>query len=182
MANKLRDRMIDEVIRVEGGYVDDPDDSGGETKFGITVKVARAYGYQGEMVDLTRSFAFEIYVDMYWTAIKGDHLAAISELIAEEVMDTGVNMGINRSGKFLQRALNALNNKDTLYDDVVVDGIIGSGTVKALGKFMDTRREDDVVLAKVLNCLQGAKYVSLAENREKDETHLYGWFKNRVEI
>lgn len=38
----MKDKIINEIIRVEGGYVNDPRDSGGETNFGITVAVARA--------------------------------------------------------------------------------------------------------------------------------------------
>lgn len=43
----LKREIIDEIIRVEGGYVNDPADSGGETNFGVTVAVARAHGYTG---------------------------------------------------------------------------------------------------------------------------------------
>ena len=57
----MKERIINEIIRVEGGYVNDPSDSGGETNFGITVAVARANGYVGCMLDLPRSVAFDIY-------------------------------------------------------------------------------------------------------------------------
>lgn len=180
--DQLRDKMINEVIRIEGGYSNNEADSGGETNYGITLNVARAYGYNGEMMDLPRSTAFNIYVDKYWTSICGNDIAAISEVIAEEVMDTGVNMGVGRAGKYLQRALNALNDSMDLYTDVVVDGKIGKKTVTALRLFMLNRNEDEHVLAKVLNCLQGAKYITLVEAREKDEQFIYGWFKNRVKL
>ena len=65
-------KIIDEILRTEGGYVFDPDDSGGETNFGITKDVARAYGYTGCMRDLTRDQAFDIYVARYWDAVRGD--------------------------------------------------------------------------------------------------------------
>lgn len=180
--NSLRDRMINEVIRIEGGYVDDPSDSGGETNYGITVAVARAYGFMGHMKDLPIETAFQIYVEKYWDSLKGDEIVLISELIAEELIDTGINMGISRAGKFLQRALNVLNNRAIYYSDITVDGQIGSVTVYALRAYMHKRDNDDETLAKVLNCLQGAKYVSLAEKREKDEKFISGWFRNRVKI
>ena len=51
----LKDQIIDEIIRKEGGYVNDPADSGGETNWGITVNRARQSGYNGDMRTMPRS-------------------------------------------------------------------------------------------------------------------------------
>jgi len=45
----IKQEIINQIIDVEGGYVNDPSGSGGETNFGITEAVARAYGYAGAM-------------------------------------------------------------------------------------------------------------------------------------
>ncbi len=176
----MKNRIINGIIKVEGGYVNDPSDSGGETNFGVTVAVARANGYNGAMRDLPRSVAFDIYSAKYWDAVKGDDLVKLSEHVAEEVVDTSVNMGPKRAGKFLQRALNSLNNQAKLYPDLAVDGAIGPATVSALRGYLAERNE--LVLSRALNCLQGAYYIDLAERREKDERFVYGWFKNRVTL
>jgi len=176
----MKNRIINELIRVEGGYVNDPSDSGGETNFGITVAVARQFGYVGAMRDMPRSIAFDIYSAKYWDAVKGDDLAKLSELVVEEVVDTSVNMGPGRAGKFLQRSLNVLNKQGSLYRDLTVDGAIGSATVLALRAYLASR--DEETLVKALNCLQGAYYITLVERREKDERFVYGWFKNRVTL
>lgn len=176
--SSLKNKIIDEIIRVEGGYVNDPDDSGGETKFGITKEVARAFGYSGPMIDLPREIAFKIYEGRYWTPIRGNDLESLSVAVATEVVDTGVNAGIHRASVFLQRSLNVLNNRAKLYPDIAVDGLIGDGTLTALSRYLEYRDEDTLV--NMLNCLQGAFYVELAERREKDERFIYGWFKNRV--
>jgi len=176
----LKSQIINEILRVEGGYNNDPSDSGKETNFGVTVAVARASGYAGPMVSMPREVAFDIYSAKYWDVVKGNDLAKLSELVAEEVVDTSVNMGPNRAGKFLQRALNVLNDKQSLYRDLNVDGAIGPATVSALRGYLDQR--DEETLAKALNCLQGAYYITLAERREKDERFVYGWFKNRVTL
>ena len=63
---KLKNDLIAEIIEIEGGYVNHPADRGGPTKYGITEKVARAFGYQGDMRDLPKSKAFEIYDKNYW--------------------------------------------------------------------------------------------------------------------
>lgn len=176
----LKERIIDGVIVVEGGYVNDPNDSGGETNFGITVEVARANGYTGSMFNMPREVAFNIYAARYWDKVKGDQLVELSELIAKEVVDTAINMGTGRAGKLLQRALNVLNNRGRLYPDLIVDGSIGSATLSALDQYLGQRTE--IVLLRALNCLQGAYYIELAEHREKDEAFVYGWLKNRVVV
>lgn len=172
--------VIDAIIKVEGGYVDDPSDSGGETNYGITVAVARASGYSGSMREMPRYVAEGIYAAKYWDSVKADQIAKLSERVAEEVVDTGVNMGVGRAARFLQRSLNVLNQQSKLYADLVVDGGIGPATLTALGGYLGSR--DEGTLVKMLNCLQGAFYVELAERREKDERFVYGWFKNRVSL
>lgn len=174
----LKTYTINKIIAIEGGYVNDPDDSGGETKYGITEAVARLYGYDGPMIDLPRETAFDIYTDKYWDILKADDLVKLSESIAEEVVDTGVNMGVGRAAVFLQRSLNVLNQQGELYSDIDVDSRIGPATIGALAEYLQQR--DESAMIKALNCLQGAFYIDLAERREKDETYLYGWLKNRV--
>jgi len=176
----LKHDTIDEIIRVEGGYVNDPNDSGGETKYGVTVAVARAFGYDGPMRDLPRETAFDIYAAKYWDAVRGDDLLLLSPVIATEVVDTGVNVGTKRAAEFLQRALNVMNVRQELYPDLQVDGAIGEKTIQALHAYLIKR--DENTLLKALNCLQGAAYIELAERREKDERFVYGWLRNRVEI
>ena len=181
--NALKEKIINEIIRIEGGFVDDSSDSGGATNFGITESVARSFGYTGSMRDMPRSVAYDIYAAKYWDSVHADGLSELSERITEEVVDTAVNMGPGRAGEFLQRSLNVLNNLGSLYPDIVVDNAIGKATASALKQFLFYRgKEGEEMLAKMLNCLQGAFYVELAERREKDEKFIYGWFKNRVKL
>lgn len=176
----MKKKIIDQIIRTEGGYVNDPSDSGGQTNFGITEAVARANGYYGSMALMPRSVAFDIYSAKYWDSVNGDRLLELSKDITQEVVDTSVNMGPKRAGKFLQRALNVFNSSCSLYDDLTVDGVIGPATIKALEKYLFSREAKQ--LAKALNCLQGAFYIELAEKREKDERFVYGWLKKRVNL
>ena len=176
----LKEQIINEIIRVEGGYKNDPSDSGGETNYGITAAIARDHGYRESIVLMPRRVAFEIYAKKYWHSVCGDELEKLSPVIAEEVVDTAVNTGPSRAGGFLQRALNALNNRQKLYADITVDGHIGPATILALQSYLTKR--DEKILHKLLNCLQGEFYISLVEKREKDEKFIYGWLKNRVTI
>jgi lysozyme family protein len=173
----LKQRIINDIIAAEGGYIDDPNDSGGETNFGITATVARVSGYYGDMREMPRDFAFTVYCSRYWDSLNADSLP---EAVAAEVVDAGVNMGVSCAAKFLQRSLNVFNKQCALYNDIIVDGDIGPGTLSALDAFLEFR--DELTLIKALNCLQGAFYIELAERREKDESFVYGWLKNRVKV
>lgn len=55
------EKYLDELIKREGGYVNNPADRGGATKYGITEAVARTNGYKGNMKDLPRDVAKAIY-------------------------------------------------------------------------------------------------------------------------
>ena len=179
--SNLKNEIINKIIEVEGGYVNDFNDSGGETKYGITKNTAQKYGYTGLMVDMPKDIAYQIYENEFWDKLNLSLVEVLSTKIAEELADTGANTGIIQASKFLQRSLNVLNNKQKYYNDLTVDGEIGSMTVNALRQYLSVRgKEGEEVLYKMLNSLQGAFYIELAEHREKDEKFIYGWFRNRI--
>lgn len=181
--SELKTRTINSIIRVEGGFVDDPDDSGGATNYGITEQVARDYGYQGSMKDLPKTLATQIYGEIYWDALSLSTIEILSPSIAEEIADTSVNQGVDRAASFLQRSLNVLNSKGKLYPDIAVDHDVGPATLRALSDYLAYRgNKGETVLLRMLNSLQGAFYVKLSERREKDETFIFGWFDHRVKI
>lgn len=101
----------------EGGFVDNPKDPGGATNYGITEKVARAHGYQGDMRSLPMTTAIAIYERDYWTPIKADQLP---DHLRFHVFDAAVNSGTSQAIKWLQRAAG-----------VNEDGIIGPRTLSA---------------------------------------------------
>jgi lysozyme family protein len=177
------DTLIQPLLDREGGYSNDPDDSGGETNWGVTVAVARAFGYVGEMRDMKRDQAKAIYRARYWDSMLLDRVEALAPQVAEELFDTGVNLGVERAGEFLQRALNVLNRNGRMYHDTKVDGRIGQMTLAALREYVEQRgNEGVVVLLRALNALQGSFYIELTESREKDEKYVFGWLLNRVAI
>lgn len=175
------DRLIDGVIGREGGHSNNPNDAGGETMWGITARVARANGYTGPMRDMPRETAKNIYFAQYVHKPGFAAVMPLSEAIAEELVDTGVNMGPGIPSLFLQQALNGLNNQGRDYADIKEDGDVGPGTVAALKAYLAKRgTEGEAVMLKALNCLQGARYIDLARGRAANEAFLYGWLRTRV--
>ncbi len=175
------DEAFTHVVGVEGGYSDNPADSGGPTKWGVTERVARDAGYMGSMRDLPLETAKAIYKNRYWDLVRLDDVASVSLPTAVELFDTAVNTGVAKAGLFLQRALNALNRQGKDYRDLTVDGLVGPATVAALKAYVALRGKPGVtVLLRLLNVFQATFYVELTEARQKDETFLYGWVLNRV--
>lgn len=175
------DIEVDRLLAKEGGYSNDPNDSGKETNYGITVGVARRCRYNGLMVNLSVAEAKRIYRIEYWDKLRLDEIAAVAPKIAIELFDTGVNCGTGTAATFLQRCLNVLNRLGKDWADVKVDGDLGSQTIAALIAYINLRGPQGLtVLLTALNCLQGARYIELAERREKDETFVFGWITHRV--
>ena len=181
MTTRTIDNLIEDLIEREGGFVDHPDDRGGPTNWGITHAVARRQGYTGPMARLSRTDAAAIYKRLYWLNPGLDKVAEISVKLAEELFDTGVNMGTGTAAGYLQRALNALNRNGRDYTDIEIDRQIGPATMLALTSFFGARGGGaEAVLLKALDALQGAQYVRLAETRPSQEAFLYGWLANRI--
>jgi lysozyme family protein len=172
---------ISALILREGGYSNNPTDAGGETIWGITAVVARAFGYTGAMKDMPQQTARDIYAARYWHQPRFDEVNTISASTAEEMLDTGVNMGTATAGKFLQRALNVLNQGEATYPNIAVDGGVGNMTLAALKAFLASRgKAGETVLVRMLNAQQSVRYIELAEANVSQEAFEYGWQLNRV--
>ena len=178
------EQFLNELIQREGGYVNDPTDRGGATKYGITEAVARANGYKGHMKDLPIDVAKAIYKKQYWTSPRFDQVNIINSKVAEELLDTGVNCGVAFAKPLLQRALNLLNNQGKEgWSDLAVDGIYGPETLSALKTYFAKRGKDgETALLRVLNILQGNRYIEITERNLNQEKYFYGWVLNRVVV
>ena len=109
-------KAVNFVLKHEGGYSNDTQDPGGETKFGIS---KRAYPNL-DIKNLTRDQAIEIYKRDYWDRLpKG-----ITESVHGALFDCAVNTGITRAIKLLQSAIKTKP-----------DGEWGSKSSAALAKF-----------------------------------------------
>ena len=179
----------DITMRNEGGYINDSTDAGGETYKGIS-RVYHPSWYGWSMIDNEKyrsdfpdclhydnelqEAVEDFYKEKYWNI---NRLNDFPQSIANELFDTGVNMGAGKAAKFLQECLNYLNRNGLLFKDLVVDGVIGEKTLKALSKVMS----DENILLVMLNVCQGRHYMEYMAKSPTQEKYARGWF-SRVKI
>lgn len=172
---------INNTIAKEGGYVNNPNDKGGETNHGITVATARAWGYNGPMSALSVGTAIEIYASRFWNQPQFDRINSVDAVLAERMFDWGVTSGPSVPSQYLQRILNVLNRQGADYADIAADGRIGPATVYALNQFIAKRGMDGVkVLRGMMQAQQSNFYFQLAEKDPTQEQFEFGWQLNRA--
>lgn len=119
-----------EIVAREGGFVNDPDDPGGATNFGVTIHTLRRLGLDldrdgdidlADIRRLTRDRAEEIFIEHYYYRPR---IAQLPPVLQASVFDMYVNAGAN-AVKILQRLLREMGHP------VAVDGAIGPQTVQA---------------------------------------------------
>lgn len=132
------DAFIERVLSHEGGYVNDPRDPGGETKFGI----ARRSFPHLDIKNLTRNDAKAIYRVNFWDAVHGDELP---RQFAFQALDAAVNHGIGNAVRWMQRAIG-----------VADDGHIGPVTLAKV------KRHDPADLVLLFNAERLEFYAKLS--------------------
>ena len=153
------EEIIEKVLEHEGGYVNDPKDLGGETKYGIT----KRFYPDVDIKNLTIEQATEIYKKDYWDRNK---VESLPQNLWHIYFDMCVNMGKRTAVKVLQRA--AVNKGK----DIEVDGGLGPMTIGALkGVELDRVRAFRVKY-----------YVDLITARPEQEKFFLGWFRRATEV
>ena len=151
--------IIEKVLEHEGGYVNDPKDLGGETKYGIT----KRFYPDVDIKNLTIEQATEIYKKDYWDKNK---VESLPQNLWHIYFDMCVNMGKRTAVKVLQRA--AVNKGR----DIEVDGGLGPMTIGALkGVELDRVRAFRVKY-----------YVDLITAKPEQEKFYLGWFRRATEV
>lgn len=170
--------IITSVLTVESGYVNDPKDPGGETNHGITIGVARDYGYMGPMKELTQETAVNIYVTNYINKPGYGEIITLSPAVGQKVVDAGVNAGTARSSRWFQQSLNSLNRGGKDYPNVSVDGKIGPGSISAYSNLQRVRGKVKAceLVIKLMDAQQGSHYMSL----DNLPQYTVGWVDHRI--
>ena len=150
-------KAFDYLMYHEGGYVEDPQDAGGETCYGIS---KRSYPHL-DIKNLTRDQARQIYFVDFWMKAKCEQIN--DENIAIKLFDLAVNMGIPQAVKLIQRALRANRTR------VLEDGIIGSVTLAAINK------ADPTDLLAALKSESAGYYRLIAQANPSQQKFIEGW-------
>lgn len=165
------------TMKAEGGYVNDPQDPGGETYKGIARKLNSKWdGWV--LIDMARkdkNFPANLdgnaalqdkiksfYEINYWDKVRGDEIS--DQHIAESIFDFAVNAGVITSSKLAQITVNE-----------EPDGTIGPVTVGKLNQ------QDPRTFLALFALHKIARYLSICEKRQDSKKFFYGWVKRTVE-
>lgn len=127
---KTVEEIAAEIVAREGGYVNDPDDPGGATNYGVTLATLQRLGIDktgdgrvdvADVKALSRADASRIYVEHYF---RRPRLAELPASVQASVFDMYVNAGTNAI-KILQRLVTRMGFPAT------DDGMIGPATIRA---------------------------------------------------
>lgn len=158
MAN-FNDAIVKTLAR-EGGsrFTDVANDKGGATKYGIS---QAAYPTL-DIRNLTEQQARDIYKRDYWDRVRGDDIT--SQVIAENIFDTAVNMGVRTTSRMVQ----------TLLEIVPADGIIGSMSLAVI----NAQNEKEFIMQFTLGKI--AYYASLCNKDRTQSKFLLGWINRAL--
>lgn len=170
------ERALKKVLKYEGGYVNDPDDPGGETYKGISRK--NWPNWDGwKWIDAKRLGTADLcvkdfYCDNFWLKLKCHQIQ--SQSVAEILFDAGVNMGRRPAVRLLQQASNSIyTNPRPVIGVLAVDGLIGS---KTLGRI---NSQDAKILTNKFLFERVLFYWNLCFKKPVMFKYLKGW-TNRV--
>jgi lysozyme family protein len=159
------------TIAHEGGYVNDPDDPGGETYKGVARKIhskwtgwtivdmlKRQSGFPANLdkdADLQETVS-DFYRVTFWDKMKGDDI--VDQQVAESIFDFGVNAGVGTSASLAQMVIGA-----------TADGVIGPQSITSLNSFNADHFLASFTVAKI------ARYISIVKKRPTSRKYFYGW-------
>lgn len=145
------------VLKHEGGYVNNPKDPGGETKYGISKAAYPAEDIKNLSIDRAKA----IYFNDYW--IKNSLDKVEDQEVAAALLDTVVNHG--KGGMLAQKAAQDIGVP------LAVDGRIGPATVSAINTLPPAQ-----YLASLHNVRKDYYYDLVARDPAK-AVFLVGWLK-----
>lgn len=154
------DEWVEIILEHEGGFVDNPNDLGGVTNMGVTQKTYSEFigreASREDMEEMTKDDAVGYYNDL-WGQLKLERLpSAIRGVYA----DVAVNAGRGGADRVLQMAINTKVNPNDVDEWIDVDGVAGSGTLRALEEANLTALDyvTEQLMYYANNCFKGSSY------------------------
>lgn len=187
-------RAFDELIDVEGeGYVNDPADRGGATKYGWSLRTLVIEGLidldddgradfdldgdgdidAADVRKLTRRDAKFLYHRCFWKRLDADNLP---RPVGEMLFDQAVNAGIGNARRLLQRAINrCLERAASAPPQLKVDGAIGPATLQAMNWVLRWGALGMPALTNAFRVEVRLRYRAIAERNPSQRKFLKGW-------
>ena len=183
------------VLRFEGGYVNDPDDPGAETVFGISRKYHPDWvGWQvidsipdksqitldflKENPDLFDAVAKFYYYEFY-IPVKADKIEEFAPKLACLLFDTAVNTGVHAASKILQKAINKKLVK-LEKPELSVDGVIGPMTIGILIDLFE-KNYNDIIIIDNFKFERILYYIEITQKNQNLCKYLKGWVNRTIE-
>jgi lysozyme family protein len=150
-------KAIETILRHEGGYVNNTNDPGGETNFGICKRSFPDL----DIKNLTVEQAKDIYREKYWNPIKGGMLKDLD--VAISIFDFAVNAGIGVAIKVAQKVTGATQ-----------DSIMGNQTISLINGFDPEYFQALYTVAKI------ALYINIVKKRPSSKEFFFGWCRRAL--
>ena len=181
--------ILSNVYKDEGGYVNHKNDRGGATNFGVTQAVAVKAGWKDSMRAFPKQCdteddvcADKIYYQNYMEQPGYVPIIKASPAVAEEVVNTAVNMGPGIASRFLQRSINDICVSKGYTVKIADDGKVGKGTISA---FTTCQAKMGAVsfcksMLKALDGHQLARYDGIVRRNPSQRVFYKGWVTYRI--
>lgn len=167
---------IEIVLKHEGGFVNDPRDSGGATNYGISLRFYRQVKPNATVADirnLTKDDAKQVYYQTWWIPNKFGDIN--DQTIATKIFDLAINMGSSQAFKITQRAINSTSNSN-----LVVDGVFGAKSLAAINQYTTTEQQQKLITA--ISDQAWKFYQQVIANNPKNSAFSKGWFNRAYSI
>lgn len=196
MDNSRYIRAFDDLIGIEGGYVNHPADRGGATKYGISLRFLKAEGrvdidrdgradfdlnmdgdLDGQDIRmLTVEHARTLYRRCFWDRLRCDQLPAP---LGEMMFDQAVNGGTKAAIMILQKAINfcqvGAGGVQPVLEGVAVDGVMGTGTLAGVDRVLKYPAKGMPALIVGFREMAKARYRAIVRGNPSQSVFLNGW-------
>lgn len=161
-------KLVPHILKWEGGFINEPDDLGGATNKGVTIKTYTFFRWRKhqstptieDLKNISDEEFTAILKEMYWDACRADRIE--SQSVANAIVDWAWNSGTVTAAKELQKSLG-----------VTVDGVIGNVTLSAINS-IDAETMFDLVQKTRISYLE-----RICVSRPANKKFMKGWM-NRV--
>lgn len=151
---------IDYCLANEGGLVDNRNDNGGITNFGITLPMLNSYRQKqcsnSDIINLTQGEAKQLYQSIFWDKLR---ISGLKQPIATAILDCAINHGQGTAIRLAQECLPHINP----------DAVLGPESLEALDKC-----NVEMFIYNYVGLLQD-RFVTICINTPNQMVFLRGW-------